>query len=196
MQSKTKTKAKADQPGFDPRPPGRRGVKVLEFLGVLVVFLTGLFWFGGAYPNRDALWFQRTFEAQPSLVRIYHYGTTRELRPGDPEYAGLVEAINTAIEAHSGYVESLYPHDTSLVSYQTKGYAIELEYAQAVQVHTRQFFPAARKLMIAIDGAYNWTHTIILFRGNAERYLPGGLALTNIDAVMAQVDRALAAQAQ
>lgn len=196
MQSKTKTKVKADQPGFDPRPPGRRGVKVLEFVAVLGLFLAGLFWFGGAYPNRDALWFQRTFEAQPSLVRIYHYGTTRELRPGDPEYAGLVEAINTAIEAHSGYVESLYPHDDSLVSYQTKGYAIELEYAEAVQVHTRQFFPAARKLMIAIDGAYNWTHSIILFRGNAERYLPGGLALTNIDAVMAQVDQALAQQAQ
>jgi len=41
-------------------------------------------------------------------------------------------------------------------------------------------------MMIAIDGAFNWSHTIILFRGNAERCLPGGLALTNIDAVKAQ----------
>jgi hypothetical protein len=122
--------------------------------------------------------------------------STRELAPGDPEYAGLVSAINTAIEQHSGYVESLYPHDESLVNYQTEGYAIELEYAEAVQVYTRQFFPAARKLMIAIDGSFNWSHTIILFRGNAERYLPGGLALTNIDAVKAQVDQALAQRAQ
>ena len=189
-------KDKHDKPDFDPRPPGRRGVKVVEFGVVLALFLVGLFWFGGAYPNRDALWFQRTFEAQPSLIRIYHYGTTRELLPSDPEYAGLVSAVNTAIEQHSGYVESLYPHDESLVNYQTEGYAIELQYAEAVQIHTRQFFPAARKLMIAIDGAFNWSHTIILFRGNAERYLPGGLALTNIDAVKAQVDQALAQQAQ
>jgi hypothetical protein len=129
-------------------------------------------------------------------VRIYHYGEVRELLPSDPEYAALVEAVNTAIEKHSGYVESLYPHDESLVSYQTTGYAVELEYAAPVQVHTRQFFPAARKLMLAIDGAFNWTDQIILFRGNAERYLPGGLALTNIDAVKAQVDQALAQQAQ
>ncbi len=189
-------KAKTDQPGFDPRPPGRRGVKVVEFAVVLGLFLTGLFWFGGAYPNRDGLWFKRTFEAQPSLIRIYHYGTTRELVPGDAEYAGLVSAINTAIEQHNGYVESLYPHDESLVNYQTLGYAIELEYAEPVQVHTRQFFPAARKLMIAIDGTFNWSRTIILFRGNADRYLPGGLALTNVDAVKAQVDLALAQQAQ
>ncbi len=107
-----------------------------------------------------------------------------------------MSAVNTAIEQHSGYVESLYPHDESLVNYQTQGYAIELQYAEAVQIHTRQYFPAARKLLIAIDGAFNWSHTIILFRGNAERYLPGGLALTDIDAVKAQVDQALAQQAQ
>ena len=71
-----------------------------------------------------------------------------------------------------------------------------MEYAQAVHVHARQYFPAARRLMIAIDGAYDWSDTIILFRGNAERYLPGGLALTNIDAVKVQVDQALAQQAQ
>ncbi len=65
-----------------------------------------------------------------------------------------------------------------------------------MQIHTRQFFPAARKLMITIEGAFNWSRTIILFQGNAERYLPGGLALTNIDAVKAQVDQALAQQAQ
>ncbi len=189
-------KAKTEQPGFDPRPPSRRGVKALEFFVVLVLFVGGLFWAGGAYPNRDGLWFNRTFVAQPSRVRIYHYGATRELLPSDPEYSALVTAINHAIEQHSGVVESLYPHDESLASYQATGYAIELEYAEAVQIHTRQFFPAARKLMIAIDGAFNWSHTTILFRGNAERYLPGGLALTNIDAVKAQVDQALAQQAQ
>ena len=192
----TPKKSKADRPGFDPRPEGKRGVKVIEFAVVLGLFLGGLIWFGGAYPNRDALWFRRTFDAQPSLIRIYHYGSTRELLPTDPEYAGLVSAINRAIEQHNGYVEGLYPHDESLASYQATGYAVELEYATTVQVHTRQFFPAARKLMIAIDGGFNWTKEIILFRGNAERYLPGGLALTNIDAVKAQVDQALAQQAQ
>jgi hypothetical protein len=189
-------KTTVEKPGFDPRPPARRGVKALEFGVILALFIGTMFWFGGAYPNRDAMWFKRSFEAQPSVVRIYHYGTTREVLPDDPEYAGLVSAINTAIEQHSGYVESLYPHDDSLANYQTEGYAVELEYAEPVQVHTRQFFPAARRFMIAIDGAFNWSHTIILFRGNAERYLPGGLALTNIDAVKAQVDQALAQQAQ
>ncbi|MCC7358593.1 MAG: hypothetical protein IT317_03900 [Anaerolineales bacterium] len=188
--------SKAEQPGFDPRPEGRRGIKVVEFAVVLALFLIALIWFGGAYPNRDALWFQRVFDAQPSLVRIYHYGSTREVLPSDPDYAGLVSAINRAIAQHNGYVESLYPHDDSLSSYQTTGYAIELEYATSVQVHTRQFFPAARRLMIAIDGRFNWTKEIILFRGNAERYLPGGLVLTNIDAVKAQVDQALAQRAQ
>jgi hypothetical protein len=189
-------KSTTDQPNFDPRPPGRRGAKVLEFVVVLGVFLLGLFWFGGAYPNRDALWFRRTFDAQPSVVRIYHYGQVRELRPGDPAYAGLVAAVNHAIEQHSGYVESLYPHDETLTSYEAEGYAVELEYAAPVQVHTRQFFPAANRLLLAIDGAFNYTHTNILFRGNPDRYLPGGLALSDIEAVKAQVDQALASEAQ
>src|SRR5690348_11359689 len=99
MQKTTTTKAA--KPGFDPRPPARRGRKFIEFFVVLAVFLGFLFWAGGAYPNRDALWFNRTFDAQPSVVRIYRYGDVRELLPSDPEYPGLVAAINHAIEAHS-----------------------------------------------------------------------------------------------
>ena len=76
-----------------------------------------------------------------------------------PEYAGLVTAINHAIEQHSGIQESLYPHDESLVSYVDTGYAIELEYAEAVQIHTRSLgivpknrprVPGSRPLRLAL----------------------------------------------
>lgn len=181
-----------NEAGPDPRAPARRGTKVIEFLVILALFLAGVIWFGGAYANRDPLWFRKTFNEQPTLVRINYYGTTRELRPGEPGFAEFVTVLNKTIPNHSGYIQSLYPRDASLEYYRTKGYSIELEYADPVLVHTHQYFPPARRLMIAIDGSFNYTNANILFRGSPERYLPGGLALENIDALRAEVERLLA----
>ena len=178
--------------GFDARHPARQTIKIIEFALILAAFFVAVIWFGGAYTNQDPLWFYPVFEAQPTAVRIYYYGATRELRPGEAGYEQLVSVINTEIVRHAGYVESLYPHGDSLEHYQTKGYAIELEYAAPVRLHTHYFFPAARRLMIAIDGSFNYTDFIILFRGSTKNYLPGGIALKNIDGLRAAVEAVMA----
>ncbi len=175
--------------GLEPRAPSRRGPRLIEFVVILVAFAALMVWLVGAVPNRDLLWFSKSFDEQPSVIRVYRYGETREVRPGDPAYADLTRLLNQAVVGHTGYVESLYPHDQSLEHYQTRGYAIEAEYPHPVLVHTRQFFPPGVRLMVAIDGAFNYTHYPILFRATARGYQPGGLALDDISALREQADR-------
>ena len=103
-------------------------------------------------------------------------------------------AINSEIVHHAGYQEGLQPRDQSLDYYETKGYSIQLYYPAQVQIHTRQFFPAADRLMIAIDGSYNYVKTPLLFRGNEDWWLPGGLGLKSIDGIRAAADKVLAGQ--
>lgn len=187
--------------GFNFRPPARRWTSVVEMLVVLVLFLAGVIWFGGAFPNRDALWFYAKFDHQPAYVRVYHYGETRELWPGDPGFDALVGAVNAEIPQHTGYVESLQPRDASWESYALRGYAVELVYSAPILVHTRQFFPETTRLLIAIDGSYNYVTTsfqqpgaALLFRGSAEKWLPNGLVLKSVDQVRAAAEAALAGQ--
>jgi len=185
--------------GVNFRPPSRRWLSVVEMLAVLILFLTGAVWFGGAFPNRDALWFYASFDHQPAFLRIYHYGETREVWPGDPGFAALVTAVNAEVAQHTGYVESLQPRDASWESYALRGYAVELVYDSPVLVHTRQFFPETTRLLIAIDGSYNYVTTAfhqpgaaLLFRGSADKWLPNGLVLKSVEQVRAAVEAALA----
>jgi len=99
-----------------------------------------------------------------------------------------VAAVNSEISQHKGYYESLAPTGSTLAHYVDKGFAIELVYARPVQVHTRNFFPAAPNLMIAIDGSYNYVKFALLFRGQNEKWLPGGLALASVDRIRAATD--------
>lgn len=180
-------------PGFDARAPSRRGVKVLEFGLILVAFTLAVVWFIGSYPNRDGLWFLREFNEAPRVIRIYHYGTLRELRPGEAGYAEMTAAMQAAFTDHAGYIESLYPHDASYDFYTQQGYAIEFEFARPVQVHTSAYFPQAPRYMILIDGSYNYIgQGPMLFRGSFANYLPNGLVLRDIGPLQAQVDRLLA----
>jgi hypothetical protein len=171
--------------------PARRIVQMLEPIGVLILFLIAAIWVGGAYSNGDPLWFYAKFDQQPAAIRIYHYGEVQELRPDDAGFADLVAAVNAQISQHAGYAESIHPHDSSLEHYQTKGFAVELIYDRAVLVHTRYFFPAAPRLMIALDGSYNYISENLLFRGSLERYLPGGIVLNSTEAIRTTVTQVL-----
>lgn len=155
----------------------RRLVKMFEPLAVLAAFIVAVVWIGGAYSNQDPLWFMAKFEERPQVVRIYHYGQVSEIHPGDPAYETVVAALNQAIISHAGYAESIHPNGTTLEYYQTKGYAIELDYGRDVLVHTHYFFPRARRLMVALDGSYNYVGQQLLFRGSDERWMPGAIVL-------------------
>ena len=181
---------------YDFRSPSRRWRSALELVAVVVLFMAGVVWFGGAFPNRDALWFYARFDEQPAYIRIYHYGTVREIGPADSGFGPLVQAVNADIAQVDGYVESLQPRGTSLESYTQKGYAIELVYRAPVQIHTRQFFPAAPRLLIAIDGSYDYIGYLLLFRGSADMWLPNALALKSLDRTRTAVDAILAAASQ
>lgn len=168
-------------------PVRRRSPNVLEVVIITALFLLALIWFGGAFGNRDPLWFVQAFDERPSAIRMYHYGAVRDVLPGQPGYDELVSAINAEVARHAGYYDTLAPAGDSLASYQARGLAVEMLYARPVQVHTRFFFPAASRLLIAIDGSYNYLKVPFLFRGSADQWLPGGLALGSVDRVRAAI---------
>ncbi len=166
---------------------------ISQLLLVTFVFIGLVIWIGGAYSNGDLLWFYPVFNESPSYIIIYRYGKTVEVTTEQPGFDALVKAANAEIPRHVGYQEGLRPANETLEFYQTKGYAIELVYPQPVLIHTRYYFPAARRLFIAIDGSYNYTDLLFLFRGSAQQWLPGGIALVSVDQVRAAADSIIAA---
>ena len=166
----------------------RKSPKVLDMLIITALFIVAIIWFGGAFGNRDLLWFVQSFDAQPAAIRVYHYGSARDVLPGQARFDELVAAINAEVPKHAGYYENLAPTGSSLASYLDKGFALELLYAQPVLVHSRFFFPRASRLLIAIDGAYNYLKVPLLFRGSAKQWLPGGLVLESVDRVRAAAE--------
>jgi len=149
-------------------------------------------WLFGGFGNRDPLWFLTVFDEKPSAIRIYRDGATRDVLPGQPGFEELVAAINAEVAQHAGYYEGLAPSGDSLASYVERGFAVEIVYPRPVQVHTRFYFPQANRLLVAIDGSYNYLKVPLLFRASADRWLPGGLALTSVERIRAAVDAVMA----
>jgi hypothetical protein len=174
--------------------PERRWGSVLELLLIVAGVIVIIFWAIGGFSNRDPLWFTSGFDERPTSIIIYHYGETRELFPSSSGYEDLVAALNASIAQNTGYVEGLQPREDSLDSYTLRGYALELRYASPVQVHTRNYFPKAPRLLVAIDGSYNYVKAPILFRGGAEKWLPNGLVLKDVSDITAVVEQVLANQ--
>lgn len=165
------------------QPPRKRGIQVLPLLLIPVIFLVAVIWFVTMLTNRDPEWFHQEFTERPVQIRIYHYGSVIDLKQGDPGFDELVAAVNAEIPQHKGYYETLHPRGDTLAHYKERGYAIALIYDKPVQVHTRNFFPEAPNLMIALDGSYNYTKYALLFRGKNEEWLPGGLALVSTEQI-------------
>ena len=171
----------------------RKSPSALEMIVVTGLVLVAIGWCAGGFGNRDPLWFTSTFDARPAAIRIYHYGEVRDVQPGQPGFEELVAALNAEIPQHAGYYENVAPTGSSLASYLEDGFALEVRYPQPVQVHTRFFFPASDRLLIAIDGSYNYFHVAsLLFRGSPAQWLPGGLALSGVERIKSAAEQALA----
>lgn len=173
-------------------PRARRLTAVLELVAIVVVFLVLAFYVIAASSNRDLLWFYPFFDEVPLAVTVYRQGRAVTLTPADPGFDALVAAINAEIPRHAGYFESLAVSPEQMRFFRERGYAVEMIYPAPVQIHTRYFFPAAPRLLIALDGPYNYTNAILLFRGSNERWLPGAIALAGVERTRAVVEALLA----
>lgn len=173
-------------------PKPRRTQSLLAGILIPAILMIVVLYLVVSLTNRDPMWFNATFNERPANIRIYHYGEVIDLRAGQPGFDDLVAAINSEIPIHAGYYESLGQTGATLEAYQQRGYAIELAYAKPVQIHTRNFFPAAPNLFIAIDGSYNYLKYAMLFRGQNNQWIPGALALKSVDLIRAAADTAIA----
>lgn len=173
-------------------PRSRRLTAVLELAAVVVGFLVLAVYIGAASSNQDPLWFYPAFRESPLTVNIYRQGERATLAPNDPGFNTLVAAVNAEVPRHAGYFESLAVSPEQFRHFQERGYAVELVYPGPVQVHTRYFFPAAPRLLIGLDGPYNYTRAVLLFRGSNERWLPGAIALESAEQTRAAADAVLA----
>lgn len=172
-------------------PRARRLSAVLELLGVVALFLVGVIYLGAAAANQDPLWFYPAFDERPATVYVYRYGQALTLAPNDPGYNDLVAAVNADIPRHAGYYESYALSADQAAYFRDKGYAVELVYGRTVRVHTRFYFPPAPRLLIGLDGPYNYTHSVLMFRGSSERWLPGALALQDTARTRAAIEALL-----
>lgn len=173
-------------------PRARRLAALLELAAIVIGFLIVAFYVIAAASNRDPLWFYPVFDEVPLAVNVYRQGKTVTLTPYDPGFDSLVAAINAEIPHHAGYFESLAVSPEQMRFFRERGYAVEMIYARPVQVHTRYYFPAAPRLLVALDGPYNYLNAILLFRGSNERWLPGAIALAGVEQTRAAAEAILA----
>ena len=141
----------------------RRGSCLGLLLAVAAVVLSAV-WCGGAIPNRDPLWFYPAFDARPSRLTVYAWGTVVELTPWEADFEDLVPIINSTITRAVGYREGFTPSEASVDSYRGRGLAVEVAYPGRTLLHSRHFFPEFDHLFLPLDGTYNYLRQALLFR--------------------------------
>ncbi len=169
-------------------------VSVFEALMAFALVIGLAIWSGGAYPNRDPLWFYEKFDAQPYKITVYSNGTAVDLYRGDAGYERMLPVINSSVVKPAGFLESFYPSDSSLDSYRNSGVAVELAYQSPVKIHTKFFFPQFDHLFVPLDGTYNYLNEAVLFRALNGKWGGTALILSSTSEIRAAADAILESQ--
>lgn len=125
---------------------------VLMMLGVALL----IYWLINTMNTGNALWFlpfQPIFE--PSRIVVRDYGTAVTIRPGDPGYVQLSEALNQTL---SDFINTdLVPiglSDETLRRYNEEELVVESFYADNIQFNTAVRMTGINQLLIPIDSTH------------------------------------------
>jgi hypothetical protein len=135
---------------------------------LLKAVLTGVVIFGLilfaviAMNTRDLLWFWPIFKEVPVGILVHCYGTDIEVKPGQPAFEAVTNAVNTSLTGSKRW-DDLSMSDVTYQEYKTSPSAlvIELQYDPPATIHSQYaYFKDVNWLIIPLDGRHASTNAV------------------------------------
>jgi hypothetical protein len=144
---------------------------VILLLGTLAVGYYATF----ALSSRDLLWFLRQFEDRPARIIVYSAGQQTELRPGDPGFDELADAVETSLAAGFARLSKTGFSEQTLQQAYSEHVTLEVFWSQPVELHT--WFPTGRitQMLFPITGRHSEMSIVLL--GDDGHYRAGAPVL-------------------
>lgn len=143
----------------EPKPSSpsllKAGLSGLVIIGLLLFAVV-------AMNTRDLLWFISTFKETPVEIKVHCYGTDVDVKPGEPAFEAVNNAVNTSLTGSKRWDETSMS-DVTYEEYQTssKVMVIELHYDPPVVVHSQYaYFKGVNWLIIPLDGRSAISNTV------------------------------------
>jgi len=121
-----------------------------------------------AMNTRDILWFWPVFKEIPFEIVVHCYGTDVEVKPGEPAFEAVTNAVNTSLTGSKRW-DDVSMSDVTYQEYQTGPtmMVIELSYDPPVTIHSQYaFFKKVNRLIIALDGRHAQTNPVFARTGD------------------------------
>jgi hypothetical protein len=126
-----------------------------------------------AINTRDLLWFWPKFQEVPVEIIVHCYGTDVEIRPGEPAFEAVTNAVNTSLSGSKRWDQTTLS-DATYQEYQTSPsvMVLELHYDPPATVHSQYaFMKSANWLVIPLDGRHASNNAVF---GLINKYIEPG----------------------
>jgi hypothetical protein len=122
----------------------------------------GLLFMITAMNTGDLMWFWPNFAEVPVEIVVHCYGTDVRVKPGDPAFETVNEAVNTSLSGSKRW-DGLSMSDETYQEYQTSPavMVVELSYDPPVRIHSQYaYFKSVNKLIVPLDGRHVSTNPV------------------------------------
>jgi hypothetical protein len=137
--------------------------------GIFGVVIFGLLLFGVVAMNTgDLLWFWPVFKEVPVGMIVHCYGTDVEVKPGQPAFEVVTNAVNTSLTGSKRWDDTSMS-DVTYQEYKTSPtmMVLELHYDPPVSIHSQYaFFKSVNWLVIPLDGRHASTNAVFGLEGS------------------------------
>jgi hypothetical protein len=142
--------------------PKQYSPSLLSMAGITLPTIAVLVFLVISLNTGDILWFWPEFEETAVDIRVYCYGETVEVKPGDPAFADLNSAVNQVLSSRKRW-DPLTLSDVSYEEYQTSDQMVVLElyYDPPVRIHSpNKFMKSIDTIVIPLVGRHSQYNTM------------------------------------
>jgi hypothetical protein len=146
------------------KPPSPSALKA----GISGVVIFGLIIFAVIAMNTgDLLWFWPVFKEVPVGIIVHCYGTDVEVKPGQPAFESVTNAVNTSLTGSKRWDDTSMS-DVTYQEYKTSPtmMVIELHYDPPATIHSQYaFMKSVNWLVIPLDGRHAPSNAVFGLEG-------------------------------
>lgn len=149
-------------PEYKPSSPSalKAGISGVVIFGVILFAVI-------AMNTGDLLWFWPVFKEIPVEIIVHCYGTDLEVKPGQPAFEAVTNAVNTSLTGSKRWDDTSMS-DVTYQEYKTSQsvMVIELHYDPPVAIHSQYaFMKSVNWLVIPLDGRHAATNAVFGLEG-------------------------------
>jgi hypothetical protein len=182
--------ATASRRGEAPSPPpqARDRTHPLKMVLMLGAFILAILYGTIAFTTGDLFWFVKRFHSRPARIAVYYAeGKRAELRPGDPGFDLLSNAIQAALSEGLERPSGIGMSDASLLDAYTRYVTVEAFFSHPVKLHAWFDTGQPTRMLFPITGRHSDLSIVVLGQGG--KYLANPPVLKTIQPIRDALDQ-------